>query len=288
MLKSIFSVRNNSTHKIITILGIKINLKRDFVSMKTNMLLLQDKIKTYVMATTINAKLEKYRNCHQNKEIVIVGGGASLKYYKHLGDDKIYIGINRAYKIKDTKFDYLFCQDREPDILDEINFINYRSESCKKFIGHITLADTPYRYRLNHYVQIKNSELYILDNERMGKIPINISIEPFADLCGTVFSAMQFCLYTNPKRIYLYGFDCNVSHSFEKEEAKWDLSYQYNSWIKIKEFIEQNTHGIEIISVNPVSLKGLFKDVYTQSYLDAHPELLKDNIEIIKEDILNA
>ena len=67
MLKSIFSVRNNSTHKIITILGIKINLKRDFVSMKTNMLLLQDKIKTYVMATTINAKLEKYRNCHQNK-----------------------------------------------------------------------------------------------------------------------------------------------------------------------------------------------------------------------------
>ena len=66
------------------------------------------------------------------------------------------------------------------------------------------------------------------------------------------------------------------------------MSYQYASWLKIKDFINSNTLNIEIISVNPVGLKGLFRDVYTQSFVDAHPELLKENIEIINEEIINA
>lgn len=38
-----------------------------------------------------------------------------------------------------------------------------------------------------------------------------------------------------------------------------------------------------MISVNPIGLKGIFKDAYTQAYVDEHPELLNNKIEILKE-----
>lgn len=41
---------------------------------------------------------------------------------------------------------------------------------------------------------------------------------------------------------------------------------------------------MEIISVNPVGLKGLFRDVYTESYLNDHPEIDRKTVEILKEE----
>ena len=134
--------------------------------------------------------------------------------------------------------------------------------------------------------RIKNYERYILGPERMGEIPIDIALEPVADLCGTVFSAIQFALFGGASKIFLVGFDCNVSHFFEKDVNSMNLSGQYPSWLRIKDFQEDYFTETEIISVNPVGLKGLFKDIYTQSYVDAHPELLKENIEIINEEIV--
>lgn len=58
-------------------------------------------------------------------------------------------------------------------------------------------------------------------------------------------------------------------------------------WCSLKKFLEIFYPDIEIISVNPVGLRGLFKDVYTQRYLDANPQLkeeLGENIEILSED----
>ena len=60
-------------------------------------------------------------------------------------------------------------------------------------------------------------------------------------------------------------------------------------WKKIKEYRDSKYPDIEIISVNPVGLKGLFTDVYTKSYVDEHPELLKENVKIMdNECIYNA
>ena len=42
------------------------------------------------------------------------------------------------------------------------------------------------------------------------------------------------------------------------------------------------TPDIEIISINPVGLKGLFHDVYTEEYLIDHPEINREEIEIFK------
>ena len=57
---------------------------------------------------------------------------------------------------------------------------------------------------------------------------------------------------------------------------------------KFKEFIDIYYPDVEVISVNPVGLKGLFRDVYTQNFVDAHPELKKENIEIITVENLET
>lgn len=280
-MQFIFSIRNIENHKVVTIFGFKIKFPRVKNDLSNEALLLD--LKTQIMASKVNYNLIKYKNCNEGKDVIIIGGGATLKYYQnvHSSGKKVFVGINRAYKMSEIAFDYLFSQDMLSGIDESYNFINYRPESCKKFIGHITVPNTTFRYRINLYAQVKNQELYILDNKRMGEIPLNITLEPFADLCGTVFSVLQFILYTNPKRIYLYGFDCNRSHSFEFNEGNMGYKYQYPSWLKFKDYIDKNTYNVEIISVNPVGLKGLFKDVYTQSYVQSHPELLKENIEIL-------
>jgi hypothetical protein len=48
-----------------------------------------------------------------------------------------------------------------------------------------------------------------------------------------------------------------------------------------RDFVNKNYEQNEIISVNPVGLKGMFKEVYTQSYLNEHPEIAKEEVEVI-------
>ena len=109
--------------------------------------------------------------------------------------------------------------------------------------------------------------------------------EPIGDWKGCVFSALQFALYTNPKEIYLVGCDCSDQGHFHTERIEVEnsstLSYQYTSWQFFQEYVSRYFPHTEIISVNPVGLKGMFKDVYTQSFVNEHPELLNKDIEII-------
>ena len=41
--------------------------------------------------------------------------------------------------------------------------------------------------------------------------------------------------------------------------------------------------SIDIISINPVGLKGVFKDMYTRSYLEQHPEIDGSSVDIYEE-----
>ena len=132
----------------------------------------------------------------------------------------------------------MFAQDYFPIKEDREGFIQYNQDSCTKFIAYITAPNTNFHYRLNDLRRIKNYERYILGPERMGEIPIDIALEPVADLCGTVFSAIQFALFGGASKIFLVGFDCNISHFFEKDVNSMNLSGQYPSWLRIKDFQE--------------------------------------------------
>ena len=110
-----------------------------------------------------------------------------------------------------------------------------------------------------------------------------LSTDLIADWAGTVFSAMQFIFYTNPKRIFLIGCDCSNGHAFKTPEAFDLYNTQKQGWLKVKEFRDNYYPNTEIISVNPVGLKGVFRDVYTKEYLHKHPEINSDGLEILED-----
>ena len=77
---------------------------------------------------------------------------------------------------------------------------------------------------------------------------------------SSTFSAMQFALFTNPKRIYLVGCDC--SSGYYDGKGGNNAAPFIEVWKELKKFADIYYPETEIISVNPVGLKGLFTDLY--------------------------
>lgn len=273
ILEQIFSVKNENKHKCLRFFGLKFKFRK-----KKEILLLENinnNIETSIRAAVINSNLAKYRGIYEGRDIVIVGGGPTVKYFEAI-QSAINISINRAFLLDNIKFDYIFTQDHiEDDWLEP-----YLKYDCKKFVGIIP-REVPFKFDQWVINRIK-PELYVMAYEPMGPMPWDVTMEPVADLYGTAFSAVQIALLTNPRRIYIVGMDCSKGHAFSSTET-YDYSItQKTSWLKIKEYLEYGKYKTEIISVNPVGLKGMFKDVYTKRYIEKYPELKKENVEILR------
>ncbi len=274
-LRKIFSVTYNGVHKEITILGIKIKLFSQKLMFKHVL-----EMKSNIIASKIHSNLEKYRGCYDGRDIVIVGCGPTLEYFEPI-KNAIYIGINRAFKFDKVNFNYLFASDNFPEGMND--FIEYNMNTCDKFITYWNEENNE-RVRQADLIKIKNFQ-YVLWG-RNNRMPMDISLEPFGayNYFSTSSVATQFALYTLPKRIYLVGMDCTINNIYRNTPPKFfDGTYHNNvkGWIALKEDINDKYPDIEIISINPVGLKGLFKDVYTQSYLDMYPELKDKDIDIL-------
>lgn len=220
--------------------------------------------KTAIQAAAIHPNIfTKYKNIFYEKEVVICGCGPSISNYK-VFKDKIHIGINRAYKKEDIKFDFLFVQDCFPEGMDEIN--NYRKNNCTKFYGILPFwrkkeVSKDIKPISEHDVKESQALKYIIDDQIKGPWAIDLAIEPIADYMGCVFSALQFTLYCHPSKIYLVGFDANNSEHFYNKQ-KQDFNYQQASWKYFKEISSIYYPDIKIISINPVGLAGIFEDIY--------------------------
>lgn len=215
----------------------------------------------------------KYKNINQGKDVVLVGAGPTLKDYQPI-KDAIHIGVNRTFQFDKINLDYLFLLDylNVKQYIDEAN--NYRKDKCVKFYGlfsehnhamHIPDSEVFKANALRYYISNSNFDL----NEQF-----NYSIETKTLGCfwSVIFQAAQFALYTNPKRIYLAGCDCTYDVHYDnntplfvnKEAQKQHIQRGIDGWKKLKEFASIYYPETEIISINPVGLKGLFKDIYTQ------------------------
>ena len=210
------------------------------------------------MASLINKKLEKYKGINQGKNVYIFGGGPSVNKFSHIKKPSdIYIGINRAFKDARLEFDYLFVQDQFPEGFDD--FLKYRDQYCKKFLAIIPSNEI---FRIKEYKIKGEYERYVLSSRRMKDVPVDISLEPFADLCGTVFSALQFAVYTNPDKIYLVGIDCSSGNVYNNNHD--DYRYQFKSWDIMKQALKNMEAYEKVTSINPVGLKGYFRDLYSE------------------------
>lgn len=238
----------------------------------------------------------KYKNVYQGKDIVLVASGPTVRNYSMI-KDAVHIGVNHTYTLEKVLLDYLFIQDnlkRDNMPFMQKNANLYRGTDCKKFYGYHYIS----KYSIPEFDAIEaNAERYYFIDQKIPTsdkvfLSADISTRPLNCWASIVFPAIEFALYTHPRRIYIVGCDCSANGHLvwtNKSAFCSDMEIIKYGWKKIKEYRDSKYPDIEIISVNPVGLKGLFTDVYTKSYVDEHPELLKENVKIMdNECIYNA
>ena len=230
----------------------------------------------------------RYKNSNENREVVLVASGPTMSYYKPLRGAK-HAGVNKSFKNINIKYDYLFAQDYSAtsSVLEEM--LKYPAE---KFLGSF-LQDNIYS-NLNGTVI---PEKYFTDNRinrYYSDVGRNLSW-PCLEYCGlmdygsVVFAAAQFILYTHPKRVYLVGCDCGGNGYYDGTKSKAaSYSYLIEGWKKMKSYKDLYYPDVEIVSINPVGLKGLFKDVYTKAYAEKiNLDTQSGNYTIIEESLIH-
>jgi len=210
-----------------------------------------------------------YKNKAAGRDIVIVAGGPTAAKFKPI-PDAIYIGVNHAYKLPSVTLDYLFCQDhiaiRKGNTLDELSA--YRRGECVKFVGLTGDNAWDNDFVIPESVALKMGALrYRLVEGTLDDFAYDLSVQPLADCGSVVFAALQFALWMNPRRVYLVGCDCSHGGYFYKsgDTAAADgkplpVNRLLQGYAWFKQFAQRYYPETDIISINPVGLKGLFID----------------------------
>lgn len=289
----LFGIYRDSTDEFCYFLGLKLRFLFENERRKKERSLIRAELanfkgeilegvqKSIATALLHQKTFSEFKNKYVGKTIVIVGAGPTLNYFEKI-DNATYVGVNRTFLYEKIKFDYLFAIDKVGLETGTNNytdsFLDYKGNNCIKFIGDCTLGKD---------FQIPESRLYRSNIRRYKQniangVPSNFTLdidsEPLGSFHSVVFQAMQFILYTNPAKVYLVGMDCNINTAghFVGNVAKVHLrgtsveaSDQENlaAWQKLKIFANTYYPDTEIVSINPVGLKGLFADIYTDSYL---------------------
>lgn len=291
------SKKNSPEKKFLKLFGIPFYYQEDQTAklvdnqkylLKQIMILKENTNNLKTLNTTLNKKLSNlkciieaqklhektfgaYKNAFAGKDVVLVCTGPTANQYTMI-PDAIHIGVNGAIYLKNVSLDYLFVQDftihQKNNSTLNADANAYKGNDCKKFYGIIPddrLAIThEYVERIPlNFCNDKNIFQYLLEDISHHNIAYDLSREPLGEFSGTPFSALQFIFYTNPKRLYLVGWDCGAGYAYGKENAINPANYQIDILKKyFLPFIKINYPDLEIISINPIGLKGIFKDKY--------------------------
>ncbi len=285
-LRNILSLHEDKNHLVLCLCGIKFKfrLKKSKFNVHTlsnkvdenrNVIFavksdIINEIKALNTARALHNKtFGKYKNCHAGKEVVLVATGPTLNEYIPI-EKAIHVGVNRAYMFDKITFDFLFMQD----YLAVKNYIedsiNYKNKEIKRFYGLLQpeLVENwviPESYAIKHKAERYYARSSWAPNASNPAINFtyDISSEPLICHGSVVFPAMQFILYTNPSKIYIVGCDCSTQGYFNGPPLfPLDPDWMYRWWKELKSFAQMYYPETEIISVNPVGLKGLFTDLY--------------------------
>ena len=244
-----------------------------------------------------------FKRIHEGQDMVLTACGPTLNYYETI-KDAVHCGVNNSIKVIDY-LDYLFILDNFLVVPDaNIGFDEYKGNNCKKFYGLLPprriaqLRNNWKRRRQEaitgripqHNMYRSNAYPFLVEDILENKWAINLEQEAFGDFLATVFLALQFMLYTHPQRIFLVGCDASSGYAYQSDVT---LTYRHHlkRWRAFKAFVEDIYPDVEIISVNPVNLKGMFKDVYTEKYAMetfTEEELLNIDILDANENIIRS
>lgn len=223
----------------------------------------------------------EFKACNRGRTVAVVATGPTLRHYTQISG-VTHIGVNSSFLKKNLVLDYYFICNYVPEWLEKL-----ASYPFVKFFGINRNANSIDQFP--EYIIEENGGRRFFSTLAIAGTDLHSNIEyyPLMGFNSVVFPAIHFALYTHPKRLLLVGCDCEGSGHFNDTTPQFfDGTVQLPQWIgghrKVKKFAAIHYPDTEIVSVNPVGLKGLFHDVYTESYLAEHPEIDRTVCEIIK------
>lgn len=203
----------------------------------------------------------KYKNCFQGREMVLMASGPSVKKYIRI-ENAIHVGVNRSFLNEQIPLDFLFIQDKRAFDNGKEAILKYKGNDVVKFFGILNEKFQDWIIPESWALQC-HALRYYTDNGFNSQFAYDITSQRLGDFSSVVFSALQFMLFCNPRRIYLVGCDCSNEPYFYDPNQKTDLIPSRNiaNFQRFKEFAAVYYPDTEIISVNPVGLKGMFPEI---------------------------
>ncbi len=220
-----------------------------------------------------NKHLEKFRNVHKGKSAILFATGPSIKNYQPFegSEEAIKVGLNRIYVY--------------PEILENLDYYFFGShyeldqEHRENLEGICAIADlvkfaAAYENGQSH-AQIGRGNISPERALELGAIPFENNLEEFSNDIANyavlghsiVFPALQVLLYTGISKIYLVG--CDGGETGRGGLASSGNEHMIFWWNKFKEFKDAHYPEVEIISINPVSLRGVFPDFANLSLMQS-------------------
>ena len=212
----------------------------------------------------------RFRRIHEGQDIYLIASGKTASTFKPV-PGAINIGVNRSFQINNylIPMDYIFIQDysgKTKEYIKDLN--NYKPDTCIKFYGLTTEYNYSIERTIPEFEAINANALrYRTDWVQVEgftcEFAYDISSQPLGCFGSITFPALQFALWTHPKRIFLVGCDCNLEgYAYAPNDTNYLIPHRIiDAYKKFKQFAGKYYPDVEIISIKPMGLKGIFKDI---------------------------
>lgn len=217
---------------------------------------------------------DQYKDYLKGKDVVLCGAGPTLNKYKPI-PGAVHVAINRAILFDKVHFDFFIADDWKGISFIQKEITDY---DCIKFMGH-QIGDyslqIPESFVRENNAKRYYTDSYIVKNGFKSEFVCDINYLPIGNMPNIALSSLQILLFMNPKNIYLVGCDASSNH-FTNVGVSEELSKKHkkdsaiavsidatiSKWHEFKKFSETFYPKVTITSINPVGLKGIFKDEY--------------------------
>ena len=232
----------------------------------------------------INQKsVRPYRGVHKGQSAVLFCTGPTMDAFKLEGVDAhgndaagrkvLLVGVNSIVLRKDLAMDYVFVQDRGAKTGDTGYLANkeemdaYRP-GIQKFFGRFTGWSTfgP----SGEHAKAANASRYDggkrpLCNREPHPLVRDVGNFNFGGSCSTIFSALQFILYTGIDQLFVVGCDVGgggYSASAKKSDVAdtkkpANTDYILDNWKMARHFINAHYPCVRVTVVRPMGLKAV-------------------------------
>lgn len=226
----------------------------------------------------------QFKNSNTGRSIAILGTGPSFNFAPEIINSKI-IACNRSFMLIGNKEpDYIFAHDYV-DAQDY--FYEMLKKNCPIFLGqfihklHNDTVVAPEKIKTQ-----KNVYTYYSGYPYHKSIRTEIECFPLYTIATIIDPALHFALYTNPDVVYLIGCDASLDGYANKNLIQYTNTPIYkiiDAHIKFRQFRDTHYPNTKIISVNPLGLRGIYDDVYTEDFLKEHSEIDSSSVKVIKD-----